>query len=139
MKNIGYNHNPIYIKFGENPSSIPLDYFPDSKGAKWFTLYRALNIELSNGEWIFVPAGFRTDLASVPKFLWSFFPPFGQGLMAYIVHDYLYVTKPYNRRFSDKEMLLWALELRSKKFDPWARYLTVRALGWLVWYKILRV
>lgn len=130
---------PIVINYGENIHTIPLDFFPESKGSKWFSLYRSLIIELSNGEIITIPAGFKTDLASVPKWLWGFFPPFGEALMAYIIHDYLYVHKPYNRRFADKEMLLWAEILRGEGFDPKARYYTVRALGWLVWYGYIKV
>lgn len=131
--------NPIILKYGENPHTIPLDFFPNSKGSKWFSLYRSLEITLSNGHKITIPAGFKTDLASVPKFLWGFFPPFGKGLLAYIIHDYLYVNKLYNRSFSDKEMVLWAEILTSKTFDPRARYYTVRLFGWVVWNNIIKV
>lgn len=130
---------PLKIPFGENPHVIPLDYHPQSKGAKWFTLYRAMEVTLSNGDTITIPAGFETDLSSVPKFLWGVFPPFGRGLMAYIIHDYLYIKKLYSRAFADKEMVIWAEKLKGQKFDPYARYYTVRAVGWLVWYKIIKV
>lgn len=36
-----------------------------------------------------VPKGFITDMASVPRILWSIFPPFGKYLRASIFHDYL--------------------------------------------------
>ena len=130
---------PLKISFLENPYVLPLDFFPSSKGAKWFSIYRALEITLSNGDVITIPAGFKTDLASVPKFLWSVFPPFGEGVLAYIIHDYLYVEKPYTRAFADKEMLIWAMALTGKKFDPKARYYTVRALGGFVWNDIINV
>lgn len=35
-------------------------------------------------------AGFHTDLASVPDWLWSLFPPFGRYTAAAIIHDRLW-------------------------------------------------
>lgn len=43
---------------------------------------------------ISVPIGFSTDLASTPRFLWAFFPPFGLYAKAAVVHDFLYVEQP---------------------------------------------
>lgn len=37
----------------------------------------------------FVPRGFITDGASVPRVFWSFFPPWGPYGQAAILHDYL--------------------------------------------------
>ncbi len=121
------------LRYLEQPDKIHLDFLPESKGGKWFTLCEDLNVELSNGDWITIPKGFKTDLASVPKLLWGFFPPFGVDLIAYLIHDYLYVTKLYNRSFSDKEMYLWAKHLRDENIDPYLRYKTVRVLGGYVW------
>jgi len=42
--------------------------------------------------YIIVPVGFASDGASVPRFLWSAFPPFGKYLKAAIVHDWFCVT-----------------------------------------------
>jgi hypothetical protein len=39
-----------------------------------------------------VPQGMFTDLASVPKLLWSVVGPIGRHLDASIVHDYLYMA-----------------------------------------------
>lgn len=36
-----------------------------------------------------VPVGFSTDLASVPRLLWSIFPPLGKYSKAAVIHDYL--------------------------------------------------
>ena len=38
---------------------------------------------------IYVPVGYVTDLASVPRFLWPIFPPFGVYSRAAVIHDYL--------------------------------------------------
>jgi hypothetical protein len=39
---------------------------------------------------ITVPCGFRTDFASVPRILWSVFPPNGYYHRAALLHDWLY-------------------------------------------------
>jgi hypothetical protein len=39
------------------------------------------------------PAGFVTDLASIPRPIWSFFPPDGPWVKGAIVHDFLYYTQ----------------------------------------------
>ncbi|MFP9136622.1 DUF1353 domain-containing protein [Devosia sp. XGJD_8] len=41
---------------------------------------------------ITVPAGFVTDLASVPRWAWILIPPDGPWVKAAIIHDYLYST-----------------------------------------------
>jgi len=45
------------------------------------------------------PRGMMTDLASVPKILWSIAGPLGKHLEAAIIHDYLYMewTDRYGR------------------------------------------
>ncbi|WP_404417854.1 DUF1353 domain-containing protein [Brevundimonas vesicularis] len=44
-------------------------------------------------EEIIVPAGFVTDLTSIPRLVWSFYPPDGPWVKAAIVHDFLYDTQ----------------------------------------------
>ena len=41
---------------------------------------------------VWVPAGFETDFASVPRWLWPIFPPTGKWCEAAVMHDYLYTT-----------------------------------------------
>lgn len=41
-----------------------------------------------------IPAGFKTDFASVPKVLWWILPPHGKHAKAAVVHDWLYVVRP---------------------------------------------
>jgi hypothetical protein len=40
--------------------------------------------------WIELPAGFKTDGASVPRVFWNIFSPFGTYFPAALIHDYLY-------------------------------------------------
>lgn len=45
--------------------------------------------ELGSGETITVPAGFVSDLASIPRPLWTIFPPDGSYTQAAALHDWL--------------------------------------------------
>lgn len=50
-----------------------------------------------SGEWVYVPSGYLTDGASVPRALWAFIPPWSIYGQAAVVHDivceYLSITK----------------------------------------------
>ena len=84
--------------FTETPS---LKINPD--GCTW-TLTTELTYYVGfegNSEKIVVPEGYVTDLASVPRWLWSIFPPFGKYLNAAIVHDYIYSTGGWIGRAHD--------------------------------------
>ena len=78
-----------------------------------------------------VPAGFETDLATIPRVLSPFFPRVGDNLPAAILHDYLYAEKMFSRKMADEifnEMM--------KKFGvkTWRRvmmYYAVRGFGWM--------
>lgn len=41
------------------------------------------------GKILVIPVGFSSDGASVPRFMWSIYPPFGLYLEAAVVHDWL--------------------------------------------------
>jgi hypothetical protein len=76
-------------------------------GAK-FTISESREIEIllqDKATKIIIPHGFKTDMATIPQWLWIFFPPIGtkeeQYAMASILHDFLYNTKPFPRRVCD--------------------------------------
>jgi Protein of unknown function (DUF1353) len=48
-----------------------------------------------------VPVGTITDLASVPRILWSIFPPHDIYAKAAIIHDYLYDKAIGSKAFAD--------------------------------------
>lgn len=83
---------------------------------------------------LMVPAGFNSDLASVPWGLWNLIPPWGPYADAAVIHDYLYrvqVIKP--RKFVD-QIFLEAMEVKQCRWvQRWAIYLGVRIGGWLTW------
>lgn len=58
-----------------------------------WTLERELAYE-ANHDLFKIPAGFCTDLASVPRLFWSILPPWGRYAKAAVLHDWLYVVQP---------------------------------------------
>ncbi len=60
---------------------------------------------------IYIPAGFRTDFATIPRFLWGILPPYGRYGKAAVIHDFL-CTAPH--RFDYKmaaDIFLEAMEV----------------------------
>lgn len=81
---------------------MPIDTKPvtrylgeDSKGRALEELVEPLVVDLWLGGGrlqLYVPRGFVTDFASVPRFFWRVLPPNGPYRVAAIVHDFLYTT-----------------------------------------------
>jgi hypothetical protein len=73
---------------------------------------------------ITVPAGFVTDLTSVPRLLWPVLPPYGRYLTAAIVHDYAYenalLTKSKVDRIFYKNMLISGVPRWKRRVMYWA-------------------
>lgn len=70
----------------------------------WWEITRPLEFRFTTddeGFSIVVPAGFRTDFASVPAVLWPVLPPTGPYMAAAVVHDYLYRRTPCSRFLAD--------------------------------------
>jgi hypothetical protein len=67
---------------------------------------------LDSGETITVPAGFVTDLASIPRPVWALLPPDGPWAKAAVVHDFLYRTGGTGR--------LWG-EVGVSRHTPYSR------------------
>lgn len=123
---------------------IVLSHVYKSKGKKYWVLCKPIDIVLSNGHAITIPEDYVTDLSSVPCWLWGFpffLPPFGNFLLAAIIHDYLYTHRPFKgdfnfgrRQWADKEMLYWS-NLLNTKASNYVRYWGVKYFGWIVWNK----
>jgi len=91
---------------------------------------------------IIVPAGFKFNLASVPRILWFVISPYELSIPAPLVHDYLYVNKGrignrvYSRRDADKIFKRLMGQMGVGKFRRFFGYISVRAFGWLYWYDV---
>ena len=82
---------------------------------------------------ILVPAGFRTDFASVPRLFWRVVPPWGRYSPAAAVHDYLYATGQMSRRDADVVFYDKMIALGVNKAKAWTMYRAVRMFGGLAW------
>lgn len=76
-----------------------------------------------------VPAGFVTDLDSVPRLPFAYWVFKGRSVRPAIVHDYLYRTHP-DRRLADE---IFYDAMRDSGVPLWQRstiWAAVRAFGW---------
>ena len=88
-----------------------------------------------------VPAGFKTDFATIPKCFRWFIDDNGAGIRdAAVLHDFLYSTRSrlhqnVSRRKADK----YLIEAMKALGAPWYKrhivYLAVRAAGWAYFKK----
>ncbi len=78
---------------------------------------------------IAVPAGYVTDLASVPRILWSVFPPHGRYAKAAIIHDWLYDNALRTKHEADKIFLDAMCVLGVPRWRRMLMYCAVRLFG----------
>ncbi|HAK7810146.1 TPA: DUF1353 domain-containing protein [Salmonella enterica] len=82
-----------------------------------------------NSDVISVPAGFITDLASVPRIFWTFMPPDGKYAKAAIIHDYLYDNALRTKKEADRIFLDGMTVLGVPEWKRIVMYLAVRIFG----------
>lgn len=122
--------------------TTPLELTPDLASGAYRTV-RDLAFDvgfLGSGLTITVPAGFRTDLASVPRWLWWLFPRDDpQYAAASVLHDYTYKWRhpassdKFDRNTADGIYLDGMLILGVPAWRAWAMYLGVRIFGHRHW------
>ena len=78
---------------------------------------------------ICVPTGTVTDLATVPRLLWSLCPPHGRYAKAAIIHDYLYDRAIGSKAYADRTFLEAMEVLGVSRFARTVMYWTVRLFG----------
>lgn len=91
---------------------------------------------LAGGLTVAVPKGFITDFASVPRLLWSVFPPMGRYSRAAVIHDWLYSNSKTCSRFLADAIFRDAM--KDLGVPMWRRvvmYYAVRICGWKGWVK----
>lgn len=112
---------------------INLRHIYSWRSPKYWALLQPITVKLSTGLVITIPEGFETDLSSSPRYLWSVEPPFGDFLLAALIHDYLYVYNIGTRKGADREMLYWSNAINKNKTDNRIRYWAVRLFGASWW------
>ena len=132
-------------KLQEEFSVIVKQKVTGNNNKPYYSLYNALDIQLSDENVIHIPKGFKWDLSSVPRLLWGLLPPDGDFELAALIHDYLYIYKAdfnYTRKFADDEMLLWSKVISGtdnkvsiRNLDNQLRYIAVRLFGGIVYNK----
>ena len=71
------------------------------------------SVVLINNEALMIPKGFKTDLASIPRILWSIFPPQkSEFVTPSILHDYMYTIRYKNDRALADEVFYEAIKLK---------------------------
>ena len=92
--------NRVSFKYKDYPHMKPIRIATKGKGfwkgillwllgVRHWELAEDYNYKLNDKEFV-IPAGFKFDGASIPKFLHPFFSPVGVLLMGGLVHDYAY-------------------------------------------------
>jgi len=126
-----------YLEHGSNPVEKSRVWGCNNKSQ--YKLLSSLKIKLSNGTVICIPDNYVWDLASTPRFLWWLVPPDSDAEIAFLIHDYLYENKIGNRKFADKEMLIWSTKTNGtknislKNIDNYIRYYAVKLFGRKAW------
>ena len=107
----------------------------DSKG-NVYTLLEDLAI-VWDGKALVVPAGFKSDGASVPRFFWRcVFPPGdSRALRAAFAHDFIYREHPFGWNKEDADNLFYHLlrEDGMSWFSSQGAYWGVRLFGSSSW------
>lgn len=73
-------------------------------------------------EVIKVPKGFITDLATIPRVLWSILPPHDTYAKAAVLHDYLYNNAINSKEYADD---VFDEALKVLGIPPWKRKIMV--------------
>lgn len=85
------------------------------------------------GARLVIPAGFKTDFASVPRLPFAFWLAGDTAHLAAVVHDFLYTIQLCSRAEADR-VFYEAMTLTG--IPLWRRslmYFAVRAGGWVIW------
>lgn len=78
-----------------------------------------------------IPAGFKTDFASVPRIFWAFISPTDEFIrIPALIHDFMYRTSKYPRIICDKIFLEKMLSFDKSVFiKAYLAYFAVRLFG----------
>ena len=106
-------------------------------GDETFTLYKGFTYhvgDLDSDIKIVVPEGFRSDFASLPRFLWSIIPPYGKHGKAAFLHDFLYEAvrrQRFSRVIADALFLEAMGVLGVSRLRRYLMYAGVRLFGFI--------
>jgi hypothetical protein len=131
--------------------AIPLAYLPNEKNERTFEISEEIAILLPDGYLIVIPKGFKTDLSSVPSWLWSVIKPIDKALIADIIHDYLWVQQAEEiKRFAgssyaarkyadDMRLQLRNILAPKKKLKNYLTHYVIRLVGGLFYSRQIKI
>lgn len=84
---------------------------------------------------VYVPEGFLTDGASIPRCLWPIFSSTGKALYAGVIHDFRYspLSDCQNRKLADQELYDGCRECGMGMIKATLVYRAVRLFGGKFW------
>lgn len=112
------------------------------KSDRWELVYSFTVVTILNKIKITVPRGYTTDFASVPQVLWNILPPINKSNRAFLLHDYWYDNRLFEKTYGAKEARLMAdqeLYNRLQEIEPdkpirnYIMYLACRWFGKTWW------
>ena len=118
---------------------LPIIILPFEKD-KFLEVLEDMEIDLSNGDLITIPKGFRFDGRSTPWGLRWLFPRLNKNVFHYLIHDYLYYID-YKRlewgdikakEFADNEMKYFQSQMKQFKIEQDLCYKGVKYFGWKI-------
>ena len=112
---------------------------PANNGIK-FMLISDFIVYISKYDTIIIPAGFWTDLASIPQIFQNILPVLDRHLRAAVLHDFMYYAQRLNgkkitRAKADKIFLEAMKTCGVGWLKRWTIYSAVRSGGWVAWNK----
>ena len=147
--------NRVNFKYADYPYMKPIRIATKGKGfwsaivmwllgVRHWEIVKDFEYEL-NGKKYVIPAGFKFDGASIPKFLASFLSPVGVLLIGGLVHDYAYkyaALKPkskkdplllLNQKRADEIFRDINIEINGFYFLNYLAYYALRLGGFVAW------
>ena len=114
-------------------SRLVMENATDQDDGQWVLTQPLLYQSDVAGQGIAVPAGFQTDLASVPRLPVVYLLAGGTSSEAAVVHDYLYSTKKVPRATADAVLREASAVTGVPAWRSWLMWAGVRAFGGSHW------
>lgn len=117
----------------ELPDIHTLSLYTDKKKPWLHMITKEVPVTLTDGDSITIPAGYKTDFASVPRIFRGIIWGSGNHNLATLIHDWLYDNQVGTRLAADKEMLYWLKASGCSKIKAYTMYYACRIGGRSWW------
>ena len=139
------NSNRVNFKYTEFPHMKPIPIKTKGKGfwkgillwllgTRQWEIVKDFKYSIGGAQYV-IPAGFKFDGASIPKFLHTFLSPVGVLLMGGLVHDYMYKYEAQlinNKNYQIPEMKNETVPVTQKKADQIFRDINIEVNGFFL-------